>query len=196
MKPTIIFVHGAFSSSVVFNYFKVCLVDYPQLSYTYDWNEQTSAVGADLAQFVTSVVPPGPIVLLGHSLGGNVAIQSIPHFAALGTHPVRHVITYGSPLGGSPHAALMKLFSTASVFSHIQPKSKEVRMLKQIVTDFPIVTSFVTNRGPLSNANDGVVTVASQMAITGIQYVPVATNHMEVLLSDDVIIATKKIIDL
>lgn len=196
MRPTIVFVHGAFSSANAFNYFRVCLADYPQLSYTYDWNDPTSDVGCELAAFVVANVTTPTVILIGHSLGGNVAIQSLPHFPLQGGPAVKQVITYASPLGGSSHASMMRLFSTARVFSHIQPKSTQVRMLKRIVRDYPIVTSFVTNRGPLSSMNDGVVTVASQTAIDGIHYIPVATNHMEVLLSDDVITATKTIIDL
>jgi len=193
--PTIVFVHGAFSTPDAFNYFKTQLTDYPQLSFSYDWNNPTSQVGQDLVEYVVNRTSTRQIVLLGHSLGGNVAIHSLPHFSQHDAVTVDHVCTYGSPFGGSKYASLVGLFSKASVFEHITPSSTQIRSLKPIVKQHTNITSFVTTRGPLSSLNDGVVTVASQTALPGVHYVTVDTNHMEVLLSDHVIAATRQFIE-
>jgi pimeloyl-ACP methyl ester carboxylesterase len=195
MTPTIVFVHGAFSTSNAFNYFRTQLTDFPQLSFSYDWNDPTSKVGCDLATYVTNHATTDRVVLLGHSLGGNVALHSLKHFNQHGAPKVSHICTYGSPFGGSKYATVVGLFSKAPVFDHIVPSSAEIRALKKIAHDNSNITSFVTTRGPLSSTNDGVVTVASQTALPGVNYINVATNHMEVLLSDHVIAATRQFIE-
>lgn len=196
MIPTIVFVHGAFSTPNAFNYFKTQLTDFPQLSFSYDWNDRTSKVGSELATYVTNNAPTDTVVLLGHSLGGNVALHSLKYFHQHGAPRVKHICTYGSPFGGSRYASVVGLFSKAPIFDYIVPSSAEIRSLKKIAKDnSSIITSFVTTRGPLSSSNDGVVTVASQTALPGVNYVNVATNHMEVLLSDHVIAATRQFIE-
>jgi len=192
MNPTLVFVHGAFSSPTAFNYFRVSLHDYPQLSFTYNWDEPPSKTGKELATFVRTTAQ-GPVILLGHSLGGNVALHSIPHL--IDTVQLNHVITYSSPFGGSDHAFLLGMLSKAPIFSHLRPSSPEIKSLSKIARLALVnVTSFVTTRGPLSAMNDGVVTVASQKALQGPNYIEVVTNHMEVLLSDLVVASTRQII--
>jgi pimeloyl-ACP methyl ester carboxylesterase len=195
MTPTIVFVHGAFSTPNAFNYFRTQLTDFPQLSFSYDWNDRTSKVGSDLATYVVNNVTTDTVVLLGHSLGGNVSLHSLKHFHQHGAPTVKHVCTYGSPFGGSRYATVVGLFSKAPIFDYIAPSSSEIRSLKKIARDNTNITSFVTTRGPLSTNNDGVVTVASQTTLPGVNYINVATNHMEVLLSDHVIAATRQFIE-
>lgn len=191
---TIVFVHGAFSTGRAFNYFKTKFQEYQQLSFTYDWNDSPIVVGKQLAEFISTNVKTTNIILMGHSLGGNVSIHSLPNMPA--GIKVSKVFTYGSPLGGSPHALLIGMFSSESVFGHLRPTSMEIRTLKKIASaNRQTITSFVTTKGPLSDANDGVVTVKSQTAINGLPYIKVATNHMEVLLCDAVIDSTRKLIE-
>lgn len=192
MKPVLVFVHGAFSTPNTFNYFRKEFADYPQMSFAYDWNDPPSQVGHTLATQVIATHPTSKIVLLGHSLGGNVIINALPHLQ----NRVDHVITYASPLGGSHHAVLVGLFSRLRVFTHIRPASSEIRLVKRLARQHSdLITSFVANRGPLSDRNDGVVTVASQRAARGLKYISVATNHMELLLSDNVVEKTRQIIE-
>lgn len=195
-KPTLVFVHGAFSTTTAFNYFKRELSDYPQLSFAYDWNVRTTHLGRQLAEFVTDNVTTPNVILLGHSLGGNVSLHSLQHFPKDRKSPkVLKVFTYGSPLGGSVHATLMGLVLRTPVLKHVGIRSSEIKALKNIHIDRALVHSFVTTRGPISNHNDGVVTVASQTAIEGLQYTSVDINHTEVLLSDEVIAQTRFIIE-
>jgi pimeloyl-ACP methyl ester carboxylesterase len=194
-KPTLIFVHGAFSTPLAFNYFKHHFRDHPQLSFTYDWNTPTHKVGQDLYQFVVDCSSTQSVILCGHSLGGNVALHSLPHFDQTTRVDMQHVFTYGSPFGGSHHAALIRLFSPQPVFTHIRPLSADIVKLPEITRNRSNITSFITTRGPTSNTSDGVVTVASQMRLTTPQYIEVATNHMEVLMSDAVVDQMRQIIN-
>jgi len=192
MKPTLVFIHGAFSTPEAFNYFRLQFADYNQFSFTYDWNDHPSQVGQDLAEMLIDRQVPAPFILLGHSLGGNVAISALPCINEL----VQQVITYASPLGGSPHAILAGLFSRAKIFAHIAPRSSEIKLIKKTAKQYTDkITSFIAERGPISNHNDGVITVASQRAVRGLEYVPVATNHMEILLSNNVVSQTRQIIE-
>lgn len=199
MKPTLVFIHGAFSGPSAFHYFARSFADYQCVSFAYNWNTKPSLIGRELADFVTMTVRTPSVILLGHSLGGNVAIHSLASFDGSIPFIIKRVITYSSPIGGSAPARFLRLVSKAQIFEHIHPSSWEVQTLQDIALQHhqyrSNITCFVSNRGPISRLSDGVITVASQTAIPGLHYIPVATNHINVLLSDSVIATTRQLIE-
>jgi pimeloyl-ACP methyl ester carboxylesterase len=197
LGPAIVYVHGAFASrqSMPLNYYKVNLKHYDGFDFIYDWNTPTDQVGAALSEFINTQIPNADVFVIGHSLGGNVALHSALHIAqhdirnSAGHRKIKHIFTVGSPLGGSKAALLLKYgYNAPEVFSHITPNNPNITALRRW-SGVP-VTSFVTTKGVHSKwmqQNDGVVTVASQKAVGYPTYIEVDCGHMEVLLSDAVV---------
>lgn len=205
-KPAIVYVHGAFAShtanghSPAFNYYKLLLKDYNSYMFSYDWNTPTSEVGEELYDFIVDTVqheqPLARIYIIGHSLGGNVALHACKAQYHRYHKPISRVFTVGSPLGGSRAANLLRFgYKAPPVFSHISTTSPHIADL-QLHHKIP-VTSFVTTRGLPSSwlqPNDGVVTVASQQALEYPEYITVDCSHLEVLLSESVATTISNII--
>jgi pimeloyl-ACP methyl ester carboxylesterase len=123
-----------------------------------------------------------PVRIISHSLGGIVSI-----IAAQDCPQIKKIVTMGTPFGGSTVAAILRWFVPITLFQEIQTNSAIIKSLK--CPEIP-VRSFVTKDGnnPLINEpNDGVVTVKSQLALAGPEYINVNLNHFEVLLSNQVV---------
>lgn len=182
---TIVYVHGAFSSGQNFNYYKTQLADYRSSTFEYDWNEPTVRVGKKLGDVVSAI--PGPVVLVGHSLGGNVSLL------AAGVYRPKNlvgVVTIASPLGGSVAATWLRRVSRDPVFAHITPRSGNITMLRQLPPTVP-VNSIVTTRSYapsfmlVAPETDGVVSIQSQTALPYPTYATINNGHLDVLLSDE-----------
>lgn len=184
---TIVFVHGAFSSGQNFNYYKTQLAHYRSVTFEYDWNEPTIEVGKKLSDIVSCI--PGPVVLVGHSLGGNVSLL------AAGVYQPKNlvgVVTISSPLGGSVAAKWLRRVSSDPVFSHITPRSKHIAALQLMPPTVP-VDSIVTTRSYapsfllVAPETDGVVSIQSQTALSYPTYVKIPNGHLDVLLSNEAV---------
>jgi pimeloyl-ACP methyl ester carboxylesterase len=185
--PTIVFVHGAFSSGQNFNYYKTQLAHYSSVVFEYDWNEPTMDVAKTLCGVVESI--HGPVVLVGHSLGGNVSVLAAGVYRP--TNLVG-VITISSPLGGSTAAKWLRQVSRDPVFSHITPRSKHILALQHAHPTVP-VDSIVTTRSYapsfilVAPETDGVVSIRSQTALPYPTYTSISNGHLDVLLSNEAV---------
>jgi len=176
--PTICLIHGLNSSALSFTYleeqlklngFKTVCIEY----------ESHQSMKASIKE-VYDKLPDGPIVLLGHSLGGIIALN-----ISYEVH-TQKVITISSPLAGSRAATIMQWFSTTRVISDITPHSPEITSLRREPTCE--VLSIVSTAGHLASAgalNDSVVSLASQGAINSALKVYINANHFEILLSPE-----------
>jgi len=192
-KPTIVLVHGAFSSPNAFNYIRVSVHDIARfVDFEYDWELPTTINAMKLAAVVNDI--SGPVIVLGHSLGGNVAILATQHVI---TPNLVRVITIGSPLGGSKMASVLKImYPSVQVFRHICTSSPHIVALRQFTPNVPVF-SLVTKKdlGPMQyEASDGVVTLKSQMALPYPSYIQLNYGHTEVLLTNETIEILRRLI--
>lgn len=132
-------------------------------------------------------VPDGDVALVGHSLGGVIAVALGHQLAAEGRFP--KIATISSPLGGSKAAvALQWLPSQIDVFKDITPTSDIIRRISKNKLHNQLLSIISTSGSlPLSlEPNDSVVTVRSQRALPYGRKVEVKATHFEVLLHDGV----------
>ena len=171
---TICFIHGLGATENCFKYLSKELGHAAQISY------DSSAALADSVAEVSAQIPEGPVTLIGHSLGGVIAVL-IAHEKK---RDVKKVVTISSPLGGSRAARWLKYFMpTYPIMYDIQPQSPQIRQVK---TDPGVpVLSIVSTEGGfpiLGEPNDGTVEIKSQRALSYAKQFDVPANHFEVLL--------------
>lgn len=196
MNPTItkiIFVHGAFSSSRVFNFIRLSLKDVAVFDdFEYDWEQPTDLVAKQLAARINDCTQP--VVVVGHSLGGNVAVLATQH--VIGTN-LKQIVTISSPFGGSNAATMIKLmYPSVRVLRHICSSSPHIAALRQFTPNVP-VCSIVTNKrlGLFQyEPSDGVVTAQSQMALPYPNYVKLDCGHTEVLLMPETVDTIRRLL--
>lgn len=194
MKNELWFIHGANASPGSFTYIKEKLredeafFDTTFVDVNYDCSEKLAGIVKEIANDCSKDIP---ISFIGHSLGGVIA-TAVTQRIRLYELPVdvKKVVTLASPLGGSESADYLKwLYPSYTLFKNISTKNKLITDLKLVGAVVPTL-SLVTTSGnnPLyPTANDGVVTVNSQRALRGVDYIEVPHNHFEVLLSKNVV---------
>lgn len=186
------FIHGANASPLSFVYLKDKLksdpdfAEYALVDVAYNCQDNL----ANLVKIMTASAKKGkPIYLVGHSLGGVMATaiaQRVKHYEL--NIDIRGVFSISSPFGGSESADYLRwLYPTYHLFRSISTTS---RIITDLVATGAVVptTSIVSTSGnnPLfSTANDGVVTIRSQRALKGAEYIEVNSNHFESLLNVD-----------
>jgi triacylglycerol esterase/lipase EstA (alpha/beta hydrolase family) len=201
VSPSVWFIHGANATPLSFAYLQMSLrkenvlenVEF--VNVTYDCQEPISSTIEIIAK---SLPEDKPIFLVGHSLGGVLAVavaQRVKHFE-LGKN-IKGVITLSAPVGGSEGADYLQwLFPHYYLFKNISTKNRIISDIKSVGAVVPTL-SFITTSGnnPVyPEANDGVVTVTSQRALRGSKKLEVPYNHFEVLLSDNVATHIKNVI--
>ena len=185
----VIFIHGAYSTGLSFTYLKQGLGENrPQSTWTYDWNDREEVLCEDLAYEICRVGgsdEASKVDLVGHSLGGvlAMALQSIPPVRSR----TRKIVTLSSPLGGVEVARYLKwLYFREELFNTIHPGGKLANAIRNTNYDHVERMHIVTTGGEspvFKHPNDGVVSVASQMAKPGGEVFKMDINHFEVLLN-------------
>lgn len=76
-----------------------------------------------LADFVVTTVHghPGPVYLLGHSLGGLVSLMCAARFPTLHGHPIAGVVMLDSPLIGGWKAQALAMAKHTQMVGHLSP---------------------------------------------------------------------------
>lgn len=186
MNRNILYIHGAYASPTTFSHMVERLPDHKTEFASYDClRTSVEGVVRTLKAVAGASFGGQPYSIVAHSLGGVVSLRLL----ASG-EPVERIFTMSTPFGGSKSATMLNMaFCFTPVFADINPFGSTIRSVHQGELTVP-VRSVVTTGGnsPLMHeANDGVVTVASQTCLEGPQYHHVDFNHFEVLLADPVI---------
>lgn len=181
VKPLIWYIHGANSSSVSFAHIKSKLPAHEFLDISYDHSQPASKIVDQVVEMAKG--GKRPIQIVGHSLGGIIALaafQQSPRFT--------RAVTLASPFGGSRVAAMMRWLIPSQLLDDIHPNSDLVTNLRDSRFSKPVLSVVTTAGGSplISEENDGVVTVKSQLALEGPTYVSLPVNHFEVLLTPEV----------
>jgi pimeloyl-ACP methyl ester carboxylesterase len=174
----ILYIHGAFSSSLSFQRIREKLPKHEAITidYTVDQkiNEVIDSVNALLSH------EEGPIDIVAHSLGGIVGTS-----VAKQSEKIRSIVTLSTPFGGSKVADLLRWISSHELYKSLCPTT-----LLQELQAGPLrckhrcVITTVGNNPMMYEPNDGVVTLKSQMAAIHAEQIQVPINHFEILLSD------------
>lgn len=183
MKPTIVYVHGAHASPTSFAWIKRGLPAHKVVDVAYSCDRSVDRVVDDVTARLT--LERGPVVLMGHSLGGVIAAsvaQRVPEH-------VSKVVTMSAPFGGVRVASVLRWVVPAPLFDDIHPRSPLLRRLHAHPIPAPVMAIVTTEGGTplITEANDGVVAVESQEALPGVNYTRLPLNHFEVLLSQDTV---------
>lgn len=175
MKPQIFFIHGAASTPLSFNWLKGNLKPHNAIDIAYE--NQTPLIDTidHLRKKVSECnVPP---IIIGHSLGGIIAASIAQEVS------VKKIVTMSTPFGGSFAASLVRWFMPSQLIKDVCQQSPVLLSLQKNPPKIPML-SFVTDSNliMLGERTDGVVTVASQMALNGPNYIKVDVNHFEILM--------------
>lgn len=176
----VIYLHGAHSTNLSFAYFKTKLPNHNYINFAYNTNDSIIKTVANFKILVDSQVEP--INIISHSLGGLIAVMG-----ANNCPKIEKIVTMGSPFGGSNVASLLRWFMPIILFQEIHTGSSIIKNLK---CPQACIKSFVTQDGSnpfIREPNDGIVTVRSQKALVGPEYIDMNLNHFEILLCDNVI---------
>lgn len=176
----IAYIHGFNSSHRSFNYLQAKLPAHDIIPVNYSSHQPLR----DSIDEVRKKLPKtGRFSLVGHSLGGILATL----MAAEHVDRVEHLVTISSPLGGSKAASLVRWIPGHPRILHdITPTSGKIELLSQLRLETPTLSIFSTG-GSLpttGEANDSIVTVASQKALPFGKKLEVKANHFEVLLHE------------
>lgn len=175
------YIHGAHSSPRSFAWLKDNLPKHQQYDVEYGHTRSVMKVVDFLAERVSH--ERKPITLIGHSLGGLIALN-LSH--RVPGH-INKVVTIASPLGGVSAASVLRWIVPVPLIVDVHPSSQLVSQIRFRPPPVPTLSLVATaGTSPLfGGPNDGVVTIASQTCIEGPTYVSVSSNHFEILLSEN-----------
>jgi pimeloyl-ACP methyl ester carboxylesterase len=183
----ILAVHGAWSSSISFNYLrsKTKTKDWSCIDYDHrvdDWN-------SILAKTIGHVIEP--YVAIGHSLGGMVALHMSQDTNCKG------IITLASPLAGLDLNLIQMYLSRASLISAVSKTSRQVREIQELRYEHIPVLHLIATKGYnpfIYEDNDGVLPIKVQTGWTCGEVGEIAANHYEILQSDATVSAVTNFI--
>lgn len=178
----IAYIHGLNSSSCSFNYLCTMLPNHSITAITYNSHQPL----LDSIAQVKKQLPKGEVSLVGHSLGGLIAVL----LAAECADRVNKLVTISTPFAGSKIAHFFRwLPGHPAVLKDIVPHAEKIIMISQLKLQIPTL-SIISVSGGLATAsepNDSVVSVSSQKALKFGKKVEVKANHFEILLNDKTI---------
>ena len=177
----LVYIHGANATSESFNYIKSKLGTGLDLNY-----DSRNGFESNLKEMQMTLGSYTDIVFIAHSLGGIYSL----HLANSMPMSVKGAVTLSTPYGGAEVADYAQYFLPFSrLMRDIGPSSWVMKQARNIKIQHPW-TNIVTVKGQspfMHEANDGVVTIASQRHHRDMELVEVDYNHYEVVLSDTVV---------
>lgn len=183
-KPNIVYVHGASSTPVSFNYIYQNLPKHNRHDFTYDCSKPIKDTIIALTQFYSLSNFGDECYLVGHSMGGIIAT------VASYIRPAKKAIIISSPLAGSKAATYLKwMFPKYGLFDNISMNSPAINKIQEKGAVIPTL-NIITEGGEspvIKEKNDGVVSVESQSSLKNCTSMIFNLNHFEVLLSPDVV---------
>ena len=177
----LVYIHGASATSESFNYIRTKLGNGIDINY-----DSRNGFENNLSDMQSQLAGRSDLVFIAHSLGGIYSL----HLANALPDAVKGAVTLSTPYGGAEVAEVAKYFLPFSrLMRDIGPSSWAMKQARNIKIQHPW-TNIVTVRGQspfIPEANDGVVTVASQKHHEDMELVEVDYNHYEVVLSEPVV---------
>jgi len=177
----LVYIHGASATSDSFNYIRSKIGKGVDINY-----DSRNGFENNLADMLTTLKDIQNMVFVAHSLGGIYSL----HVANTLSEQVLGAVTLSTPYGGAEVAEVAKYFLPFSrLMRDIGPSSWAMKQADRIKIQHPW-TNVVTVRGQspfIAEANDGVVTIASQQHHVDMELVKVDYNHYEVLQADPVV---------
>jgi len=182
----LVYIHGASATSESFNYIRSKLGAGIDINY-----DSRNGFENNLKDMLEQLKDVRDMVLVAHSLGGIYSL----HLANAMPDQVLGAVTLSTPYGGAEVAEVAKFFLPFSrLMRDIGPSSWAMKQADRIKIQHPwcnVVT--VKGQSPfIAEANDGVVTIASQRHHVDMELVEIDYNHYEVLQADSVIKIIKK----
>ena len=183
MTKHIFAIHGAFSSPRIFNYLRNRIGK----EYTWhflDYQNETSG----LTEIIGSIAPPRSAHVLGHSMGGLIAL-------GLANQPwVQSVTTIATPLGGVDLNLFQSYLSRSEFVKEIASHGEFISKLRKQIICKPVQHLISTNGfSPwIYEPNDGVVTIRSQRALEIGEVHEIPANHAEIMMDD---LTVEKLLD-
>lgn len=173
---TVVYIHGASASSASFNYLRSQLSESNE--HAIDYSSRVPFF-VNLQRIVHEIKHFNEIFFIGHSLGGIYAL----HLANLLPQQTVGAVTLSTPYGGSREADIIQFVDPfTALWRDVGPWSCPIQQALAIKPPCPWL-NVVSTRGSsplILGPNDGVVTVASQMAHPKIKTTIVETTHYEV----------------
>jgi pimeloyl-ACP methyl ester carboxylesterase len=186
VTQNILYIHGEYGSSKIFSRMVDDLPDHHAALADYDCLAGSmDDIVSHLKSITSDSFDGEPYSIIAHSLGGVAALGLLASGES-----VEQIFTMSTPFGDSqPAGILFAAFGHTPVFADINPFGNAIRGLLKSEINIP-VRSVVSTGGHSPQeveANDGVVTVASQTSLAGPDYHRIACTHFGVLLADPVI---------
>jgi pimeloyl-ACP methyl ester carboxylesterase len=182
----LVYIHGASATSESFTYIRSKLGK--GIIVNYDSRNGFENNLADIREQLRDVQN---IAFVAHSLGGIYSL----HLANAMPDQVLGAVTLSTPYGGAKVAEFAQFFLPFSrLMRDIGPSSWAMQQADRIKIQHPW-TNIVTVQGHspfMLDANDGVVTIASQKFHANMELVEVDLNHYEVVLSEQVVALIKE----
>jgi pimeloyl-ACP methyl ester carboxylesterase len=182
----IIYIHGAGSSSVSFNFLKA---QFPE--HTHDFLEYDDRCPLDsiIDQLYEKLPDDREFFLVAHSLGGVIATAlTYKNNVNNDKKKIKAVVSISAPFGGTKIANYLKWFYPGyGLFDNVATINPVIQSIQTVGAIVPTLC-VVTNGGSLpliGGASDGVVSVKSQTSLENAIKVVLTLNHFEVLLSYD-----------
>jgi pimeloyl-ACP methyl ester carboxylesterase len=188
----IVYVHGASSTPLSFNYIAQNLPEHERLDFSYDTLRDIEKTVYKLYDFL----PEEEHCLVAHSMGGLVSV-AVTYLNALkgNSKKLSKMIIISSPIAGSKIANYLRwMYPKYGLFDNVSTNNPVVLTILERGAIIPTL-NIITKGGesPVMNEeNDGVITVASQLALRKCSKIMCNLNHFEVLLADETVKAVKE----
>jgi hypothetical protein len=186
----IFYIHGANSTSKSFSYIRKCLPEHNAINIEYSVQVPLETNIKNISKKLEEYAEP--VHIIAHSIGGiiGLAVSQI-------NKNIINLTTLGTPFAGSREANLLLIWlPNNQLYRDISTISPAISKSLRKGGTLPML-SFVSTDGRtdlINKPNDGVVTIESQMALVGPEYIKIKANHFETLLNDEVVERIKNFI--
>jgi pimeloyl-ACP methyl ester carboxylesterase len=185
-KYHFVFIHGAGQTKRSWNFILEVLKPDHYTTIEYNVNKPFDENLKTLSADVNAIDDVLPLFLIAHSMGGLYGL----HLQATHFERFAGAISMSTPFAGSRTADFVKyMYPGYVLFKDIGTKSAFIKEGNDIEINIPW-TQIVTTGGEVpwhAEGNDGTVTILSQKHRADMDFIELAINHQEILVSREVI---------
>jgi pimeloyl-ACP methyl ester carboxylesterase len=173
----ICYIHGAGATERSFVWLERNLPKHESIFFNYTVDDSLLKSITNLNKLTETTQPD---IVIGHSLGGIMAFGCV-------TESVKKIVSLCAPFGGVRYAEFMYMFSLEQMYYDLRSNGPILKAIRNKPISKENLVIVGTSGLPFTNEpNDGVVTVASQMALPDANYMSIDLNHFEVLMSKEI----------